>query len=328
MSSAELIVRMNDGARRFSLEPGLPYGIGRSRQNAICLLSDKVSRHHALIKEDETGAFCLFDLGSRNGTLLNQRIVRTPAQLRDGDVIAIGDATLTFSQSLASDEPQLVEPFLASEGTILASDLADVTVLVADIRGFTTLSQSIETESLAEVIGSLNSQTSEFLDRSGAWSTKFIGDAVMAVWLNKAEPVTNMALTALSVCLDIHIIAEGLNTRFELSNPVRLGAGINVGPAYVGNIGGGSTVDYTALGDTVNRAFRLEASTRKLECDLAFGAEVYDVLSLRSEISHYVKKHRCLLKGYVHEADVYGMGFSDIRNYLSVYKAALETSGA
>jgi adenylate cyclase len=314
LSPAELTVFFNGSENRFALQSDLPYGIGRSRQNAICLLSEKISRNHAFVKQDESGAFFLFDLGSRNGTVLNGRLVRTPTQLRDGDLIMVGDAALTFHQG--SETPKHLDDILASPGTILASDLADVTVLVMDIRSYTVLSQTIDPGLLAEVVGALNLEAGDLLNQSGVWSIKFIGDAVMAVWLNRNTPVVETLLGALDICLQIQTIADGFDSRFGLSERIRLGAGINSGTACIGNIGG-ANADYTALGEPVNRAFRLEAATRTLDCDLAFGPETYEHLSAAADVSAYSTKHECVLKGYVRPDTVYGMKLTDVRKFLS-----------
>src|SRR5260370_33963705 len=112
---------------------------------------------------------------------------------------------------------------------------------------------------------------------------KFIGDAVMAVWPRKDdEAPTKTLFTAFEVFDKIYQFVASLQDHFKLSNPVSIGGGINTGFATVGNLGSGSNADYTALGDSVNMAFRLESATRSLACDLTYGPNV-DVL-LRSTL--------------------------------------------
>ncbi len=101
-----LRVRRGAGAGAvFELRPG-PNSIGRSRDNAIALADDKVSATHALIDVVGDGAM-LADLGSTNGTLLNEAPLTAPARLHPGDTIQVGNTTLVFDggEKLADEQP-------------------------------------------------------------------------------------------------------------------------------------------------------------------------------------------------------------------------------
>jgi adenylate cyclase len=71
-------------------------------------------------------------------------------------------------------------------------------------------------------------------------------------------------------------IASVLQNRFALSSPVRIGAGVDVGLASLGNVGSQAASDHTIIGDVVNRAFRLEAATRDMGCDFAMSVDAYE----------------------------------------------------
>jgi adenylate cyclase len=315
LSSAEIIVQFNHEERTHILNPDIPYGIGRSPQNAICLPSDTVSRNHALIKQGEDGEFCVFDLGSRNGTILNDRLVSSPMSLQDGDIIRVGEVTIRFTQKA---EPQLTNRRLPSDNsTVVTFAMVQLTVLVVDIRGFTSLSRLLGPTRIAELVHAYNSTAGTLLDRSGAWTMKFIGDAVMAVWLRKEQdPPTKTLFVAFEVFEKLYDYVSGLQKNFSLEEPVSIGGGINTGFATVGNLGSGSNADYTALGDSVNMAFRLESATRGLACDLTYGPNVQTLL-VNSVATPFlgVSTNTCL-KGYADECEVHSMQIGQVRELL------------
>lgn len=316
MSSAQIIVQFNQEEQRHTLNPDVPYGIGRSPQNAICLPSDTVSRNHALIKQNDRGTFCVYDLGSRNGTLLNDRLVSSPMLLHDGDIIRVGEVTLLFVQSTPQVGPSEMLP-TTENATVLTFAMVQLTVLVVDIRDFTSLARRLGHAHIAELVHAYNSAAGSILDRSGAWTIKFIGDAVMAVWLHKDdEPPVKTLLTALEVFEKIYSFVAGLQARFTLNRPVSIGGGINTGYATVGNLGSGSNADYTALGDSVNMAFRLESATRGLACDLTYGPNVDVLLRNNLDPSLLVAPTHACLKGYPDECNVCSLQIEGVRKLL------------
>ncbi len=323
MPEASITVRFDRNEQDYSLDPDVVYGIGRSPQNLICIPSHTVSRNHALIKQDETGQFCLFDLGSRNGTVLNQRLIHSPAQLCDGDVISIGEVTLFFSQA-NSESSQ--DDLLASPYTVVSSDVSQTLVLVMDIRGYTPLARRIGESRTAELIRAFNHGAGEILMRSGTWTEKFIGDAVMAVWrVDLRNTTADRALKALGVCNEVGDFAHALPAHIGMEETVSLGAGLASGPASIGNIGSGSTADHTVLGDAVNRAFRLEAATRALACDISVDTGVYSALERVLHLDGLFLKRQVQLKGYSEESEVYTLQRTDLPRVLAA--APLRTVG-
>src|SRR5690348_2686949 len=127
-----------DGSRELPLDPGEVWKIGRSPKCAIELKDETISRNHAMIQRAETGEHYLIDLGSQNGSFVNDRRVSTPVALADKDRISLGRTVITFRhpRQTASNRP----PSLADTGStrqIFAQRL--VTVLVMDIRNYTGL---------------------------------------------------------------------------------------------------------------------------------------------------------------------------------------------
>jgi adenylate cyclase len=195
--------------------------------------------------------------------------------------------------------------------------MVQLTVLVVDIRDFTSLSRQLGPGRIAELVHAYNSAAGSILDRSGAWTMKFIGDAVMAVWLRKGEePPIKTVFTAFEAFDKIYQFVAGLQEHFKLSEPVSIGGGINTGFATVGNLGSGSNADYTALGDSVNMAFRLESATRGLACDLTYGPNVEMLLRSATDASLLGVATNTCLKGYAEECEVYAMQIAGVRKLL------------
>src|SRR5512140_546844 len=92
--------------RRVVLDPGLVCQIGRDEQSTIALVDNQVSRRHAMVQRAPSGEVLLTDLGSRNGTWLNQRRVTTPVALHDGDRINIGSQEFHFHGPAGKAPPQ------------------------------------------------------------------------------------------------------------------------------------------------------------------------------------------------------------------------------
>ncbi len=141
-----------------------------------------------------------------------------------------------------------------------------VTLLFSDIRGFTSLSERLDPEVVVEMLNEYLDRMAEVVFRHGGTLDKFIGDAVMAFW-NAPVPVEDHARRAVEAALDMLEELETLNQRWASAgadSQLRIGIGINTGDAIVGNIGSLTRkLDYTAIGDTVNLAARLEGLNKE-----------------------------------------------------------------
>jgi adenylate cyclase len=142
---------------------------------------------------------------------------------------------------------------------------AELSILFSDIRGFTTISESM---SPTEVIGFLNvylSQMAGIVKTAGGTLDKFIGDAVMAFW-GEPVPVADHADRACDCALAMKAATEKLAAQFaaEGKPAIRIGIGINTADVVVGNIGSlEHKLDYTVIGDGVNLASRLEGLNKE-----------------------------------------------------------------
>ncbi|HBE51913.1 MAG TPA: hypothetical protein DDW76_24840, partial [Cyanobacteria bacterium UBA11369] len=186
-------------------------------------------------------------------------------------------------------------------------------VMVVDIRDFTVLTRQLDEKILSEVIGTWFRHSGSIIRKYGSWVDKYIGDAVMAVWFHGSQKVTTNEIAQVCGALnDLYKMTRELNLQYPLPFPLRIGAGINTGYAMVGNTGSGDRPDYTALGDTVNAAFRLESSTKELRLDVALGEATYQyLLPLGIEQAGF-QQHTVHLKGYDSPTVTYAGTFVDL----------------
>lgn len=254
--------------------------IGRSEKNDVTLNHSTVSRSHVLLRRLGDGKYYVMDMGSMNGTFVNDKRVVVPAALNEGDTIRIGGFTLHVHLIEEPSEEAADLDSSDGESTMYANDhmLRELTILVVDVRDYTPMSEEIPAVLLASVMGSWFRSANEVVARNAGVVDKFIGDAVMVRWMTGDGGLTtkDCVMAALRTALEIEQASEAVNTEFpELPKPLRVGAGINTGRAILGNVGANSRRDYTALGDAVNAAFRFEKATKTLKRDLVAGPKSY-----------------------------------------------------
>ncbi len=153
---------------------------------------------------------------------------------------------------------------LLKEGTDslgLNGKSCDIAVLFVDIRGFTTMSENMDPETIVSILDEYLGMTSDCVHKNHGTLDKFVGDCTMAFW-GAPLPMENPMLNAVKCASDIIEGAEKISKDLQerLGVPLNVGVGVNFGPAVVGNIGAPDRMDYTAIGDTVNTAARLEAN--------------------------------------------------------------------
>lgn len=157
--------------------------LGRSSSNTLVIADSKVSRHHATIHAQDAGEFWLIDLGSINGTLRNGQRVTQPVRLHDGDRITIAETTFVFHQT----ETAGGEGTGTTSATVPSVLEEQRWLLLADIEGFTLLSQRLPAEELAKLVGQWIGAGRETVRRSGGRVVKYTGDGYLACWPESAE---------------------------------------------------------------------------------------------------------------------------------------------
>ena len=168
--------------------------------------------------------------------------------------------TATFGRYV---DPAILKELLVQGGAAedLGGKMFEIAVLFVDIRGFTTMSEALEPTTVVEILNRYLTLTNQCVMRHHGTLDKFVGDCTMAFW-NAPLPQEDAVYLACRAAMDMvegsKALGEELQARF--GRTVSFGVGVHVGPAVVGNIGAPQRMDYTAIGDTVNTAARLEAN--------------------------------------------------------------------
>src|SRR3954468_22170509 len=136
----------------------------------------------------------------------------------------------------------------------------EIGVLFADVRGFTSMSESMEPKAVADLLNRFYECASGILSRS-AIIDKLVGDEVMALYLPQLFHDDEWEDAMLRDARDL-LAAVGYGPGGDGEPWLRLGVGLDIGRAFVGNVGSGEVKDFTALGDVVNTAARLQSSAQ------------------------------------------------------------------
>lgn len=165
---------------------------------------------------------------------------------------------------------------ISGDDMISLSRRKQIAVFFIDIRGFTTFSENHDSEEVVTVLNSYFDLVTECIKKNNGTLDKYIGDAVMAIY-NAPNEIPNYALSAVKTAIDIKNKWKHFNEQFDFAHePIAFGIGVHVGEAIVGNIGCSSHMDYTAVGDTVNTASRLESGADPGE--ILISKELYDMV--------------------------------------------------
>lgn len=158
--------------------------------------------------------------------------------------------------------PHVVKELMAHGGLSREGESRQVTMLFSDIRGFTTLSESRTPQQVVSLLNGYFSRQVAVVFRNGGALDKFIGDCIMAIWgapLDDAKQAEHAIECALEMADTLETFRKDLN---DPNADFDVGIGIHSGPAVVGLIGSEQRREYTAIGDTVNLASRIEGLTK------------------------------------------------------------------
>ena len=163
-----------------------------------------------------------------------------------------------------------------SISTRLGGVKQDITLVFTDVQGFTTIAESADPDVLMHQTSRYFSVLTEAFIAEGGTVDKFIGDAVMVFW-NAPNPQADHVERACRAVLAAKAAGERLNTEFEADGlkPFLTRFGIHVGEAVVGNLGSTERMNYTALGNTVNLAARLEGLNKETGTKVLVSEDVY-----------------------------------------------------
>jgi class 3 adenylate cyclase len=226
---------------------------GRTEGNSVILPMEKMSRRHAMIHE-QGGEFWIVDLGSTNGFQINGERVTHPVRLRAGDLIQMPAASFTFRQ-LARPAPGAgyiqATQMTQSKATTPDIRLVNCWILLADLQGFTRMSQQMPAAELAPLVGKWMAGCQDILRRQKGVLAKFLGDGFLAYWTARDETAAAIA----SACGDFQALQKSAPLPFRIV--------LHYGEVSFG--GRSPDAANTMISPELNFAFRLEKVASRLK---------------------------------------------------------------
>ncbi len=172
--------------------------------------------------------------------------------------------------------PHMVDQIVSNQKLPeLGGELRDLSILFCDLRGFTALSERLDAAVLTRVANQFFDLATDAILEQGGTIDKYIGDAIMAFWNAPADQPDHAALAcraALRIVEKVNAFNESVAAAGSLPR-LEIGVGINTGPCTVGNFGSSRRFDYSAIGDAVNVAARLESATKTYRIAVLLGPE-------------------------------------------------------
>lgn len=160
---------------------------------------------------------------------------------------------------------------------ILGGKRMQVTILFSDIRDFTTISEKLDSEKVVEMLNEYFTVMSGIILKYGGTIDKYIGDALMAVFGSPLSR-TDDTVRAVKAAIEMQKSAEKLREKWkeEEKELFYIGIGLNFGEAVIGNIGSSEKMEFTAIGDAVNVASRIESLTKEYKAQVLISSSVYE----------------------------------------------------
>jgi adenylate cyclase len=168
---------------------------------------------------------------------------------------------------------QLLE---SPEGVALSGERRRIAVLFSDIKGFTTISETASPERVVQLLNEYFAVMVEIIQSRGGTVNSLMGDGIMAIF---GAPIKDgdAALHAVTAAQEMMraLVRVNESLRGKGYEPIGIGVGINSGEAVIGNMGSARKMEYTAIGDVVNTAARIEGQTRSIAADILISEDAY-----------------------------------------------------
>lgn len=228
---------------------GANCSLGRSPSNTIVLGDRKVSRRHAVIHRQNVNEYWLVDLGSANGSYVNDARVSLPGRLKNGDVMRLGDFSFVFHQSNAFEDADTETNSMMSSMTIVEVKGINCWMLLTDIVNSTRLSSEHDPADWALMVGTWAGRCRQIIELHGGVINKYLGDGFLAIWPAKPRQVDH--------------VASALQALFEIQKDVpNFRIAVHKGQVFSG---GGRTLGEDSLsGMELVMLFRMEKLTGSL----------------------------------------------------------------
>jgi adenylate cyclase len=221
---------------------GASFSIGRSSSCDLTLQDSKVSRKHAVINRQAGDEFWLSDLGSANGTYVNQLRVSQPTRLRSGDEIRVGPFQLKFGSAVGEDGGQSTQ--MTTQQTIIDLRHEKRWLLVADIENSTMLASSLTPAVYRGYVDEWFSRSRGVVTANRGGVNKFLGDGFLACW----PDLDGMADQVAAALNQFRGMGDDLSFRFRIV--------LHLGDVILGGLG--TTGEESLAGPEVNFVFRME----------------------------------------------------------------------
>jgi len=281
----------------FEVRVGNTATIGRTRENTISLhFSQLVSRQHALIRCLNAQQYQIIDLGSRNGTYVNDQRVVMPVILEPGAVIRIADNTLTFLEDDPEEEDVSVT-VAATSGSTDTGIVHPVALLVCDIRGFSTMSERVPPGDLAQLLGKWFREAANAVQTTQGTIDKFIGDALLAYWAAAPDCDTVLGLAR-------RLVELAAERTWPEGETFCIAVALHYGPVTFSDMGLAGGRDATIIGDAVNTVFRLEAVSKDLQQAVVLSEAFVERLKDAATLTDFGEQN---LKGKTQMVRVFGL---------------------
>lgn len=180
---------------------------------------------------------------------------------------------------------------------------AEITVMFADIRGFTSLSETRKAEEVSQLLNEYFSELEPIITKYNGVINKFIGDAVLVIFGDPEQDKFH-AKNAVKCAYELRKKVKQIKQRWiEVGKPkIDIGIGINTGEAFIGNVGTKNRFEYTVIGDTVNIASRIEDYNKIYKTNVLISENTYNKIS---QIVDVIKIREVAIKGKRHKINIY-----------------------
>ena len=187
--------------------------------------------------------------------------------------------------------------------TQLGGKRAEITVMFADIRGFTALSETRKAEDVSQLLNEYFSELEPVISKYNGVINKFIGDAVLVVFGDPAQDKFH-AKNAVKCAYELRNKVKDIKQRWlEQGKPkIDIGIGINTGEAFIGNVGTQNRFEYTVIGDAVNIASRIEDYNKIYKTHILISENTYNKIS---QIVDVIKIREVSIKGKSKKINIY-----------------------
>ena len=184
-----------------------------------------------------------------------------------------------------------------------SQEVPHASVLFADIRGFTSMSEKMLPEEVSNILNEYFTEIEPIITKYNGVINKFIGDAVMAIFgdpINDEMHPMNAVLCANDMLKRVRKLR---NKWMDENKPeIEIGVGINTGEVFVGNIGSETRLEYTVIGDTVNIASRIESYNKVYKTNFLIGSTTYNSVKNRVDV---IKISGVTIRGKQQKMDIY-----------------------